>query len=67
MVFPVLPMWAKIGAVVVAFGVFVVGKVYFKWSDTNPVEEMAEEVIKEESGIDIVALEKDVSAAQTLV
>jgi hypothetical protein len=67
MAFPILPMWAKIVACVAAFSVFVVGKFYFKLSDSNPVELMAEEVIKEETGVDVVALEKDVAANQTLV
>lgn len=54
-----LPMWAKIGAAVVALAVFVVGKVYYNLSDTSVVEEIAEKVIEEETGIDIVEIEKD--------
>lgn len=56
-----LPMWAKITAAIAALGVFVVGKVYFKLADTSVVEEVAEKVIKEETGVDIVEVEKELS------
>jgi len=56
-----LPMWAKITAAIAALGVFVVGKVYFKLSDSSVVEEVAEKVIKEETGVDIVEVEKELS------
>lgn len=42
----------KIFAVVLAVLVMGVGKFYFKLSNSNPVEVMAEEVIEKETGID---------------
>jgi hypothetical protein len=53
-----LPMWGKVIAVVSALAVFTIGKFYFHLNDNNPVEQMAEKVIEEETGIDIEKLEE---------
>lgn len=46
-------IYLKIAVVVIALAVIGVCKFYFKVADTNPVEEIAEEVIKDETGYDV--------------
>lgn len=44
----------KIAAVSIALLVFLVCKYYWKLPANNPIEQAAEEVIKDETGIDLI-------------
>lgn len=46
-------IYVKIAAVVVALAVIGACKFYFKMPEGNPVEVVAEEVVKDETGVDI--------------